>query len=129
MITIIVAALLGGAEPVDTNIHNFLQCLHDTDASARSQKIAPDRYDDFAKQRCASAQAAYQTSLTSEDVKHGMSHREAVSDAASIIDSYYSERRDNYQAYYKRNQSADADNSSSSPPKVTAPLTPASTPK
>lgn len=129
MITIVVAALLGGADPGATFIHNFMQCLHEADANARSQKVAPDSYTAFARQHCTSSEAPYKSSLVSEDVKHGMSHKEAVSDAASILDSYYSERLGNYQAFYKRNQPVADDKAPPSTPKVTPPPTPASQPK
>lgn len=129
MITIVIAAMLAGGDPGSTSIQHFVQCLHDSDADAKSQKIAPDTYTAFARQHCASAASPYQASLISEDVKHGMSHKEAVSDAASIIDSYYSERLDNYKVFYKSNLSVADDKSPASPPKVTPAPTPASQPK
>jgi hypothetical protein len=129
MITIVVAALLGGADPGATFIHNFMQCLHEADANARSQKVAPDSYTAFARQHCSNPQESYHASLVSEDVKHGMSHKDAVSDAASIINSYYSERHDNYEAFYKRNQPVADDKAPPSAPQVTPPPTPASQPK
>jgi len=128
MITIVIAGLVAGADPSATAIHNFIECLHQVDADARSQKVAPDTFDSFAKQHCASVEGAYHASLVSEDVSHGMSHKEAVSDAASIIDSYYSERRDNYQAYFKRTQPT-PDETPAPAPKVTPPPTPAAQPK
>lgn len=128
MITIVFAGMLAGADPSAPFIHNFLECLHQVDADARSQKVAPDAFDAFAKQRCASVQGAYQASLVTEDVSHGMSHKEAVSDAASIIDSYYSERHDNYQVYFKRTQPA-PNETPASPEKATPPPTPAAQPK
>jgi hypothetical protein len=131
MITIVVAALLGGAgaDPADTYIHSFVQCLHDADSNARSQKIAPDTYSGFARQHCSSPQESYHAALVTEDEKHGMSHKEAVSDAASVIDSYYSERSDNYQAFYKRMQPVADDKAPVPAPKVTPPVTPAAQPK
>lgn len=130
MISIVIAAMLGGAaDPADTYIHSFVECLHQADADARSQKIAPDGYAAFVRQHCSSPQESYHASLVTEDEKHGMSHKEAVSDAASIIDSYYSERSDNYQAFYKRTQPETADKAPASPPKVTPPVVPAAQPK
>lgn len=129
MITIVIAAMLGGADPGASSIHNFMQCLHQADADARSQKVVPDGFVAFAKQHCASVETPYHASLVGEDVSHGMSHKEAVSDAASIIDSYYSERLDNYKAFYKRNQPVVDDKAAPSTPKVTPPPTLVSQPK
>ena len=128
MITILIAGMVAGADPSATYIRNFMQCLHDVDSDARSQKLAPEAFDAFARQHCASVEAPYKASVVTEDVSHGMSHKAAISDAASVIDSYYSERRDGYQAFYKRNQTASED-TPASPPKVTPPPTPAAAPK
>jgi hypothetical protein len=128
MITILIAGMLAGADPSATYIRNFMECLRDVDSEARSQKVAPDGFDAFARQHCANVETPYKASIVTEDVSHGMSRKEAVSDAASVIESYYSERRDNYQAFYKRSQSASAD-APAAPPKVTPPPTPAAQPK
>jgi len=128
MITILIAGMVAGADPSAAYIRNFMQCLHDVDSDARSQKVAPDGFDAFARQHCASVETPYKASLVTEDVSHGMSHKEAISDAASVIDSYYSERRDGYQAFYKRNQ-AESEDTPASPPKVTPPPIPAAQPK
>ena len=129
MITIVIAALVAGADPSATYIHDFMQCLRKADSDAKSQKIAPEAFIAFARQHCATAESPYQASLISEDVKHGMAHKEAVSDAALIIDSYYSERLDDYKTVYKRAQSVATEDSAPSQPKVTPASTPASQPK
>lgn len=128
MISIVIAALVAGADPSATYIHNFVECLHQVDSDVRSQKLAPDGFDAFARQHCATAETPYRASVVSEDVKHGMSHKDAVSDAASVIDSYYSERHDDYQAFYKHTQAAQ-DQAPPSTPGATPPPTPAAQPK
>lgn len=136
MIAIVVAAMIGSADPSAALIHDFIQCLRQAGSDATSQKIAPDAFVAFARAHCAAAEAPYKSSLVSEDVKHGMSHKEAVSDAVSIIDSYYSERFDDYKAATKFAQQSNANRSAPSQSQSAAaapkapppPVTPASTP-
>jgi hypothetical protein len=124
MIAIVVAAMIGGADPSAALIHDFNQCLRQAGSDAKTQKIAPDALVAFMRAHCSSAETPYKASLVTEDVKHGMSHKEAVSDAASIIESYYSERLDDYKVDYKP-----ADQPAASTPKATPPPTPAAQPK
>lgn len=136
MIAIVVAALIGSADPSAALIHDFNQCLRQAGSDAQLQKIAPDAFVAFARAHCATAEAPYRASLVSEDVKHGMSHKEAVSDAASIVDSYYSERLDDFKAASKFAEQSNANapsvpSQSQSPaaaPKAAPPVTPASAP-
>ena len=101
MITIVIAALLGGADASAATIHNFIQCLRQTESEAKSQNVPPDGFVAFARQHCGSAEAPYKSALTSDDVQHGMSHKAAESDAASVINGYYSDRLDDYKVGYK----------------------------
>lgn len=126
MIMIAVAAMLAGADPGAEPIHNFIQCLRQAVSDAKSQKVAPDGFVAFARQHCASAEAPYKSSVISADVQHGMSHKEAISDAASLADSYYSERLDDYKVGYKPPEQATA---TAAPAVATPPPTPAAQPK
>lgn len=129
MITILIAAMLGGADPGAARIHDFNQCLHQAASDAETQKVTPELFTAFLRGHCATAEAPYKASLVIEDVKHGMSRKEAVSDAASIIASYYSDRLDNYKLIYKHTEQAASDSTPPAQPKVTPAPTPAAQPK
>ena len=94
MIGIVMSMLLAGAG-ADLR-HDFADCLKQADTKAQSQKVAVEGFVAFAKTTCASAQAPFESSLTTTNVSHGMSKKAAASDAADQIDSYYSERLENY---------------------------------
>ena len=128
MITILIAAMLGGAG-AETELRNtFADCLKAAVQQAKTQKIAPDGYVAFARTACANSEAPFKAALINADVQHGMSHKDSVSDADSQLDDYFSEWLDHYKADVQRNAN-DAAAADGTPPKVTPPPTPAAQPK
>ena len=94
MIGILVTMLLAGAG-ADLR-HDFADCLKQADSRAKSEKVAVEGFVAFAKTTCAGSEAPFQSSLTSANASHGMSKKAAATDAADQIDSYYTERLENY---------------------------------
>ncbi len=94
MIGIFVTMLLAGAG-ADLR-HDFADCLKQADSKAQTQKLAAEGFIAFAKTTCAGSQAPFESSLTSANISHGMSKKAAATDAADQIDSYYTERLENY---------------------------------
>ena len=94
MIGIFVTMLLAGAG-ADLR-HDFADCLKQADSKAQTQKLAAEGFIAFAKTTCAGSQALFESSLTSANISHGMSKKAAATDAADQIDSYYTERLENY---------------------------------
>jgi len=94
MIGIFVTLLLAGAG-ADLR-HDFADCLKQADSKAQTQKLAAEGFIAFAKTTCAGSQAPFESSLTSANISHGMSKKAAATDAADQIDSYYTERLENY---------------------------------
>ena len=94
MIGIFVTMLLAGAG-ADLR-HDFADCLNQADSKAQTQKLAAEGFIAFAKTTCAGSQAPFESSLTSANISHGMSKKAAATDAADQIDSYYTERLENY---------------------------------
>ena len=102
MIIFVAAAVAAAAaDPSAGLLHKFMQCLTHADADAKTQKVTPDAFAAFMRQQCAGTETPYRASLVSADVQHGMSHKSAISDAASLIESYYSDRNEDYAVSYK----------------------------
>ena len=76
--------------------HDFAECLKLADTKAQNQKIAAEGFVDFARTTCSTAAGPFEASLTTANVKNGMSKKAAAADAAGQIKDYYSERLDNY---------------------------------
>jgi hypothetical protein len=94
MISVIVTLLIAGSG-ADLR-HDFADCLKQADAKAQNQKIAPDAFVDFARTTCSTAADPFEASLTTVNVKNGMSKKAAAADAAGQIKDYYTERLENY---------------------------------
>ena len=94
MISVIVTLLIAGSG-ADLR-HDFADCLKQADAKAQNQKIAPDAFVDFARTTCSTAADPFEASLTTANVKNGMSKKAAATDAAGQIKDYYTERLENY---------------------------------
>jgi hypothetical protein len=94
MIGIVVTMLLAGAG-ADLR-RDFATCLKQASSKAQTEKVAADGFVAFARTTCASTEAPFQASLTTTNVSHGMSKKAAATDAADQIESYYTERLENY---------------------------------
>jgi hypothetical protein len=127
MITIVIAAMLGGAGTEADLRHNFVQCLKTSVEQAKTQKVAIDGYVAFARSTCATSGSPFKAALINADVQHGMSHKDSVSDADSQLDDYFSEWLDHYKSDVDRSGSETA--AAPPAPKVTPPPTPAAQPK
>jgi hypothetical protein len=94
MIGLIVTMLLAGSG-ADLR-HDFADCLKQANARALNEKVAADGFVDFVRSACSTAAAPFEASLTTANVRNGMSKKAAAADAADQIRSYYEERLENY---------------------------------
>ena len=94
MIGMIVTMMLAGSG-ADLR-HDFADCLKQANARALNQKVTADGFVDFARTACSTAAAPFEASLTTANLKNGMSKKAAAADAADQIRSYYEERLENY---------------------------------
>lgn len=97
MISVIAFAVMLAAGSGDAR-HDFVVCLKDASSQAKTQKIASDAFEAFARTNCAAVSEPFKSQLVAADVQHGMSRKDSVSDADSQISDYYSEWLDNYSA-------------------------------
>ena len=94
MIGLILTMLLAGSG-ADLR-HDFAECLKMADTKAQNEKVAPDGFVDFVRTTCSTAADPFEASLTTANVKNGMSKKAAAADAATQIKDYYTERLENY---------------------------------
>jgi len=94
MIGIVLSMLIAGSG-ADLR-HDFADCLKQADTKAQNQKITPEAFVDFARTTCSTAADPFEASLTTANVKNGMSKKAAAADAATQIKDYYTERLENY---------------------------------
>jgi len=94
MIGMIVTMLLAGSG-ADLR-RDFADCLKQADARAQNQKVAVEGFVDFARSACSTVADPFEASLTTVNVKNGMSKKSAAADAATQVKDYYLERLENY---------------------------------
>ena len=88
MIAVFVAAALalqgGSGDPRK----DYVSCLNDAIASAKSANVAVDGFKAYASKTCAPIEAAFRAKLVAIDVKNGMSKKASVEDAQIQLDDY-----------------------------------------
>ena len=88
MIAVFVAAALalqgGSGDPRK----DYVSCLNDAIASAKSANVAVDGFKAYASKTCALIEAAFRAKLVAIDVKNGMSKKASVEDAQIQLDDY-----------------------------------------
>ena len=88
-------------------------------SKASTEKVGTDAYDSYARNACAAQLGALKNALVGFDVKNGMSHKAAVSDADSTIGDYLGSSADHYKFMADLN----------GPPKAAPPAAPNAAPQ
>jgi len=102
----------------------YADCLHRVISQAEAQKVAPDQYNDFAKQQCAAEGAKFKAALIAFDTKNGVKRGQAASDADMQLDDYLATSQEKYAAKAKFN----APKTAAPAPASTAPIVAAAAP-
>lgn len=109
----------------------FKDCLKQTSAKAKNEKVAPANYEAYARNACGAQLTGLTNAITAFNVKNGMKRKDAADDAALTAGDYLTSAVDKYQYL----AGVDAENAksaaSAAAPAVTpqAQATPASTPR
>ena len=109
----------------------FKDCLRQTSAKAKTEKVAPANYEAYARNACSAQLAGLTSAITSFNVKNGMKRKDAADDAELTAGDYLTSSVDKYQYL----AGVDAENAkaaaSAAAPAVTpqAQATPASAPQ
>lgn len=111
----------------------FKDCLKQTSAKAKNEKVAPANYEAYARNACGAQLSGLTNAITSFNVKNGMKRKDAADDAELTAGDYLASSVDKYQYL----AGVDADNAKAAAaaappaPAPTAPVqaTPASAPQ
>jgi hypothetical protein len=94
----IVAFVALMAAPIDTAAKAprtaFAECLKQALAEARTQKVAADAFDAFARTQCATTEDALKKAVMAIDVRNGIARKDAADNARQEMDDYYVTARD-----------------------------------
>lgn len=111
----------------------FKDCLKATSAKAKSEKVAPDAYEAYARNACAVQLTALRDALIAFEMKNGgVTRRSAAEDADMTAGDYLASSVDKYKFFAgveSDNAKAEAAAKAPSPPVATPPATPASAPQ
>lgn len=101
----------------------FRDCLKQTSAKAKTEKVAPANYEAYARNACSAQLTGLTNAITSFNVKNGMKRKDAYDDAELTAGDYLSSSVDKY----KYLAGVDAENAKAEAAAVTPPA-PATTP-
>ena len=108
----------------------FKDCLKQTSAKAKNEKVAPANYEAYARSACGAQLSTLTNVIMAFDMKNGMSKKTAADDAEMTAGDYLASSVDKYQYL----SGVDAENAKAAAPpipSVTPPVqaTPAAAPK
>lgn len=93
----------------------FRNCLKEASTKATSEKVAPDAIEAYLKTACSGQLGSLRNALLAFDLKNGMAHKVAESDASSTVDDYMSGPIEHYKFDA-------ASNTKAAPPAPAAPM-------
>lgn len=74
----------------------YKDCLKQTSAQAKKEKVAGDAYEAYARNACSGQITALRDALIAFTVKNGMNRKDAAKDADLTVDDYLLSSVDNY---------------------------------
>lgn len=111
MISLVIASMFAAAS-VDTAASAqrgaFSTCLKEAVARAKSDKLASDAFDSFARAQCAGPEADLSKAVVALDLKNGISRKDAAENARLELDDYFVVALERYQAEAGRSIPAQA---------------------
>jgi hypothetical protein len=91
------AMVLAGLQAsIDVPRDAFRACLKEATTKATGDKVAADAIDAYLKTACSGQLGSLRNALVAFDLKNGMAHKAAESDANSTVDDYMSGPIDHY---------------------------------
>jgi hypothetical protein len=119
------AIVLAGLQAsIDVPRDAFRNCLKEATTKATSDKVAADGIEAYLKTACSGQLGSLRNALVAFDLKNGMAHKAAESDANSTVDDYMSGPIDHYKFAAASNPPAKP----AAPATTTATAAPATTP-
>ena len=88
--------LLGLQASIDGPRDSFRACLKQATTKATGEKVPADGIEAYLKTACSGQLGSLKNALVSFDLKNGMAHKAAESDASSTVDDYMSGPIDHY---------------------------------
>ena len=79
----------------------FGECLKQAAAKAKTDKMAPDAFTEFARTSCSAEAESLKSALVKFDVKYGIKRAQATADADVQIDDYFKGSASSYSAHNK----------------------------
>jgi len=110
----------------------FKECLKQTSAKAKGEKVAPAAYEAYARTACSAQLSALTGAITAFNVKNGMKRKDAADDAELTAGDYLASSVDKYQYLAGVDaENAKAESAAAAPPAApaTPPVTPAAAPQ
>ena len=99
MIALIAASamyMVAGQASIAAPTGAFRDCLKQTSAKAKNEKVPATAYEAYARTACGAQLSALRSALIAFNVKNGMSRKDSASDADLIADDYLASSVDNY---------------------------------
>jgi len=91
------AIVLAGLQAsIDVPRDAFRACLKEATTKAAGDKVAADAIETYLKTACSGQLGSLRNALVAFDLKNGMAHKAAESDANSTVDDYMSGPIDHY---------------------------------
>ena len=79
----------------------FGECLKQAAAKAKTDKMAPDAFTEFARTSCSAQADGLKDALVKFDVKYGIKRAQATADADVQIDDYFKSSASSYSVHNK----------------------------
>jgi hypothetical protein len=105
----------------------FQTCLKNAVDKAQSQKVAGDGYEAFVRTECGGQMNSFRAAVTAFDIKNKMTHKDASSDADSMIADFVTGSADHYR-YVLKSDPAGGAGAKPAATEAKATITPAPTP-
>ena len=100
MISAILIAALVQTAAINGQRDKFISCLEGAEASAKTQKMAPEAVEAHLRQTCAAQEASFTASLIAFDLKNKVARKQAAADAKLQIDDFISGTVEHYRKRY-----------------------------
>lgn len=134
MIALIAASamyLVASQAAVTAQTTSFKDCLRQASAKAKSEKVAGNAYEAYARNACGAQLSALTNALIAFEVKNGVKRRDAATDADLTAGDYLASSVEKYQylaGVAADNQKAEAAAAAKAAQPATPAVTPAATP-
>ena len=88
MIATMIAAVMLTMQPGGELRQDYITCLKNAVASAKTSNVGVDGFKDYAQKTCATVEGGFKARLVTFNVKNGMSKKAAADDAQIQLEDY-----------------------------------------